>query len=213
MITVRSGNDGRMASRTRSDLTRGERTERAFDLFSRGYSNADVARKLRVHRNTAANYRVLYEEKLKQAKLDNPAFLQDILGNTLRLVGELEQIQREAWRNHEKAKRKTTVECPHCEKIVFHEDSDPVLRDRILNTLLKAQSERAKLMGVIGVKAEFMALVAQVKAVQDKLLTFMATELCEADREKLDRYLSGSEMSAYMGSSGAIEAESWEEAS
>lgn len=186
-------------------MTRSQRIERACELYSRGYNPTDVARELRIARNTARSYRDIYSQRLKEQKEANPHFLQDLVGNTLAMLEELEQVRRESWRDHDMAK--VGVECPRCEE--HFEIASLSTRNNIMATILKAQSERAKLFGTMGVKQEFFAMVAGVKAVQDALLVFMARELCPNDRAKLDEYLGTPEIQAYMGGGqlDAIEAQ------
>jgi tRNA G26 N,N-dimethylase Trm1 len=180
-------------------------------LFQRGFSDTDVSRKLKVARNTAKAYRTIYERKITEEARANPRLLQDVLGNTIRMLGEYEHIRKAAWKEYAKADRKVEMECPHCEEVVQIIYPDPELRNKLLNTAMKAQSERAKLYGTMGVKADALAAIAAVKHVQDALIKFMTEMLCDADRAKLITYLTSPEMAPYMGAAGTIDVESWED--
>lgn len=193
-------------------LTRSQRIERACELFSRGYSDSDVARDLPVARNTARAYRAIYEERLKDRTAENPRFLHDIIGNTNRQLEELEQVRNALWKDFEQARSGIEIECENCEEVMIVPIASMTTRNSIMANIIKAQDQRAKLYGVIGVKAEFYSMVAGVKAVQDALLAFMSAELCAEDREKLARYLDTPEIAQYLNTSpAAISAESWEE--
>lgn len=193
-------------------MTRSQRIERACLLFSRGYTDSDVARDLPVSRNTAHAYRVIYEARLKEHVNENPRFLHDIIGNTRRQIEELEEVRRAMWRDYEDAKTGIEIECENCEEVMVIPIASMTTRNSIMANIIKAQDQRAKLYGVLGVKAEFFAMVAGVKALQDALLAFMSAELCPEDRVKLERYLDTPEISQYLNTpTAAITASSWED--
>jgi hypothetical protein len=142
----------------------------AFEMFLKGRTVTEVADAVGVAPDTASRYKAEYEQRWQEYARANPSFLRDILANTIRSLEELDTVRRSAWDRYE-----NTV-------------SDSI-RAQMLNTVLKAQEQRAKLLGVLGVKAEFLALVNNVQIVQNKLLDFMSRELCAADRAKLERFM------------------------
>lgn len=158
--------------RSNSDLSLSERRERAFTLFSRGWTNAKIARDLHVDADTVGRYRQDYEDRMAEVLHNDPAFLRDIASNTIRMLEENEQVRREAWERYESATSDTN-------------------RVQYLNTIVKAQEQRSKLLGVLGVKHEFLLHVQNVQRVQEQLISFMRAELCASDRDKLQTYLEG----------------------
>jgi transposase-like protein len=156
--------------RTASSLRLGARRARANDLFIKGYSNAEVARDIGVGADTVARYRKSYDESIGEQARANPAMLRDVIANTMRALQELEKVRESAWSDYERA-------------------TSPAIKAQFLNVVLKAQDQRAKLFGLFGVKAEYFLHVAQVRDQQDKLITFMTSHLCPADRIKLEEFL------------------------
>lgn len=176
--------------RSNSDLTLSERRERAFQLYLKGYTVADVARDLEVAPNTASRYKSEYEEELEQQTKSNPALLQDVLKNTFRSLEELDQLRKEAWQRYERATTDGT-------------------RTKYMRIILASQDQRAKLFGLMGVKQQYMVFVNNVHAVQQKLMQFMREELCDRDRRKLEAYMT-EELSEFMGEGQVIDAEAIE---
>jgi hypothetical protein len=157
--------------RTSSPLGLSARRERARELFSRGFTNADVAREILVSPETAARYRVTYEDELKETAKANPNMLRDILGNTVRTLRELDQVRAAAWQNYEASQTDAA-------KATF------------LNTALKASDQRAKLLQLFGVKAEYMSQVAVIQRNQEALIKFLAEgEWCDHDRMSVVSFL------------------------
>ncbi len=182
--------------KTKSKLTLSERREAAFRLFLRGFTNAQVARQLGVTDDTVTNYRRIYEDRIAAEAAHNPALLRDVLANTIRAMEELEEVRREAW-----ASLNAEHSCEECNCHLMSHQS----RNQYLSTLLKAQEQRGKLFGLFGVKQEFAVMVFNVKAAQDKILEFLARNLCPTDRSAFQRFLDGPEMQAYANSAGPIE--------
>lgn len=184
-----------MRGKSSSPLNRSERLQRAYELFAKGFSTADVARRLKVHPDTAATYRVKYEERIQNQVAEHPDLLSDVLGNTLRILEEVDLIKKDAWKQLSKKRIHYCDECgdpcgceegpPHSAVTGYH------------NTLLKAQDQRMKVLGLLGVKQEYFIRVQEIEALQRKLLDFMASNLCMADRERLEGFL-GSELPALM---------------
>lgn len=148
----------------------GQRRETAGQFFSKGYTNAEVAREMGIHPDTVTRYRRWYDDKLAEQVRANPHMLRDVLGNTLRSLEELDRVRAEAWKNYEATQL-------------------PSIKKDFLKISLAAQSERAKLFGLMGVKQDTMIYINGIKELQDKLLDFMQKELCPADRTKLEEYL------------------------
>lgn len=170
-----------------SELSLSERRERAFELYLRGYTVADVARDLQVSPNTAGRYKREYEAELEEQTQSNPALLQDVLKNTFRSLEELDQVRKEAWQHYERA----------------HSD---VNRTKYMRIIINCQDQRAKLFGLMGVKQQYMVFVNNVHTVQQKIMQFMREELCDRDREKLEAYLT-EELSEFMDSGPVLDAE------
>lgn len=184
-------------AKSKSKLSLSERRELAFQLFARGYTNRDVASRLRVSEDTAGSYRKHYEERIHAQAAANPAFLRDVLSNTVRSLTELDAIRADAWQHLEPRSVKfECTECGHREKVKI-EVSDQT-RAQYHNVLLKAQDQRSKLFGVLGVKQEVLVAVAQIIQVRDKMIEWMGRNLCAEDREALASFLEG-ELGAYMG--------------
>lgn len=194
--------------RTKSRKPREERLQDAFECFAKGMNDTAAARIVGVTRQTAAVYRGLYEKGLHARAQTNPRFLQEIVANTFRALEELDLVRADAWKQLEPRKVKRTIECPNCEHEWKETELYPVSdqsRAQYHNVLLKAQSERAKLLGLLGVKHEMFVAIMQVKFVQDKLLEFMSRSLCAECREALEGFLMLPELVDYMGTGNVLD--------
>lgn len=148
----------------------GQRREAAWELFKRGYTNAEVAREMGIHPDTVTRYRRLFEATLAAETAANPGLLRDVLGNTLRSLEELDAIRTMAHKD-------------------YQESTSATARKGFLDIMVRAQSERAKLFGLMGVKQDTLVYINGVKEMQDKLMDFLQRELCSADRRKIERFL------------------------
>lgn len=175
---------------TRSTLSLHERRRVAFEMFTQGYTNRQVADRLSIHPGTAKMYREEWEASIQQEAVDNPELLRDVITNTTRQLAELDLVRQRAWQEYETASSRQAAHCPTCAETVYVDVSSPTTRNQLLNTITKAQELRAKLLGLFGVKAEFMLHVQSVRAIQEKLIGFMRNELCAEDKEKLERLLT-----------------------
>lgn len=165
-----------------------ERKTRAFEMFAEGRSNRDVCRALRVTDDTAGRYRKEYESHLRDLARSQPELLQDALLNTLRNLEELELIRKRAWRDYNRA------ETNHS-------------KAQFLKILLSAQEQRARLFGVLGIKADYAARVESIMYIADRLMDFMGRELCDHDRAKLEHFLTHGEMARYVPDTEPLDAE------
>lgn len=178
--------------KTKSTMSLKQRREKAFDLFLKGYSDLEVAQRLKVTRQTVNNYRRRYEETIHDEARSNPTLLREVVANTMRSLHELERVRSEAWKSMEDRTVEAEFTCTECGEVNVVRHSEPVSdqsRTQFLNVLLKAQDQRAKLFGVIGVKADMLVAVAQVKIIQEKIIRFIQTELDAASRERLEAFL------------------------
>lgn len=180
------------STKTKSKLGLSQRRERAFECFAKGWTNTDVARDLNVHMDTVASYREKYEERIHAQAASNPNFLKDVVSNTIRSLEELDRIRADAWKHLEPRKHRVEHECPECEhtwrETTYFDVSDQT-RAQYHNVLLKAQDQRAKLFGVLGIKQEVFVAIMQVKIVQDRILEWMSTNLEGDVREALAEFL------------------------
>lgn len=184
-----------------SKLSLSKRRERAFILFARGYTNSDVAKDITVAPDTVAKYRKLYESRIHAQAAANPNFLREVVENTVRTLEELDQIRADAWAHMKSRKEVRHHTCPHCEEEFVERETIEIsdsTRAQYQRILLSAQDQRAKLMGLLGIKHEVVVSIMQVKVVQDKLLEFMGGSLCAADRIKLENFLTQPELMEYM---------------
>jgi hypothetical protein len=164
--------------KTKSKYNRTERKQRAFRYFLRGYTKADVAKNLKVSWDTADRYHKEWKQRAEEAAESNPAFLKDILVNTMQTLEELDEVRRETWHQYEE-----------CET---HN-----LRQGYLSLMIKAQDQRARLLQLFGVKQEYFAHVQSVQLVQAKLIEFMRRHLCETDRTKMEQFFTN-ELATYI---------------
>lgn len=193
--------------RTSSPYTLGQRKRLAASMFTKGYSAAEVAERLGIHPGTAAQYRQEFEDSLGDAAAANPGLLKDVLRNTVQALNELDQVRKHAWEEYEAAQHDVTAVCPVCEHhFVAERASSTVTRNQLLKTITAAQDQRAKLLGLFGVKADFLHHVNAIRLVQEKLLNFMRQELCEEDKQKLEALLTGPELGPHVGVSQAMPA-------
>lgn len=201
--------------KSNSNLGLSQRRARAFEFFALGYTNRSVALELNVHVDTVAKYRAKYEERIHAQAAANPNFLKDVLTNTVRSLEELDRIREDAWKQLQRKKvLKTEHTCPECETVFIEKERIEIsdqTRAQYHNVLLKAQDQRSKLFGVIGLKQEVLIAVMQIKVVQDKVLEWMSNNLEGDTREALATFLESPELKAYTGGPvGAIDAESVE---
>lgn len=189
--------------KTKSKLTLRQRREESFKLFAKGWSDVDVAKKLKVSRETASNYRKRYEAQLSEAAKGNPQFLRDVLTNTHRALSELDMIRADAWdRLDAKRSEYLDIECPECGETHRLKVQLPVsdqARVQYQNVLLKAQDQRAKILNVLGVKQEFFIHVQNVNIVQAEILKWLQQNLPADLRESLADFISG-DLAPYMDS-------------
>lgn len=172
--------------RTASSMSLSERREEAASLFRKGFTNADVARRLKVSPDTAASYRKWYEQRHQQEIADNPHFLNEVLSNTLKNLQEIDEVRKEAWRQYHKAEARQ-------------------IKLQALNTVRACQQDRARIYGLLGVDQATSAMYANIKFVQDKILQFLNEAICDDDRGKLARMLATPEFQKYFGASGNVE--------
>lgn len=179
----------RGGSKSRSPYTRGERREKAFKYIAKGYTNVEIADKLKVHVDTVTRYRKAYVDQVQAEAAANPTLLNEVVANTIRTMHELDIIRKEAWEAHDRS-RSVTGECEHCgEETSFWVGIKGETKAQMLRILLQANEQKAKLFQLFGVKAEFMAHVNQVAQLQNRLMVFMRDQLCEDDRRKLEEFL------------------------
>lgn len=157
-------------STTRSPLRVAARRERAAELFARGWSDIEVARELGVDKTTAIRYRKRYEAELEERVAERPDLLRNVVENTFRAIAELDQVRAAAWADYERS-------------------NTAAAKSSFLKVALACQVERAKLFGLMGVKQEFAHHVQRVRDLQDKLIEFMQTRLCDVDRQSLLEFL------------------------
>lgn len=199
--------------KSRSKHSRSERIEIASEYFRRGYGPTEVARKLKISRNTAARYKEIYEERLEARAAKNAHQFNNHPLNAQRMLDELEEARRLAFDEFKKADRKAMVTCEHCEEEMIIAVPDPDVKAKFLALILRAQQDRSKLFGALGVKADVLAAISAVKFVQEQMLKWMTDNLCVADREKLMAFLMSPEMAPYMGKQDSlpiIDGDSWE---
>lgn len=165
--------------RTRSGATLSQRRREAFEMYTKGYSPGEVAEELSVSYNTACRYRDKYEDRIREQAVANPNLLNEYLNNTVRALEELDMIRRRAWDRYDMA-------------------ATDQQRATFLNIALKAQSDRAKLFNLFGVKQDYFMHVQNVHNFQQKIYSFMSKELCPNCRTKLENYITG-ELTEYVG--------------
>jgi hypothetical protein len=187
---------------SKSKLGLSERREKAFELFAKGYTNVDVAKRLRINKDTAGKYRTLYDKRIHAQAAANPGFLRDVLANTIRALEELDQIRADAHQQiSDKRTIKRTIECEHCGEESELRLDWPIgddARTKYLNVLLKAQDQRSKILGVLGVKSEVIAAMMQIKVVQDAILRWLVENVKGELRDSLDDFLTTT-LSEYLG--------------
>jgi hypothetical protein len=157
--------------RQRRRLGIGQRKELAYELFARGYSNREVARECAVTPDTAGRYRKQWQEGVKAEAAANPGLLRDVLKNTVESLESLSRVRAQAWMQYERSGVSDSV------KATF------------LNTVLKAEHERANILGLMGVKSDTAALFARIRQQQEQLISFMRDHLCDDDRRLLENYV------------------------
>lgn len=199
--------------KTKSPYGLSERRQRAYELYGRGRMPAEVARRLDVSLKTACRYRDEFEDSVRDEVRNNPSMMSEFLENTIRMLRENNMIRAEAWDQYELASSDRVYPCPEedCDGHVTVPSASHQTLNQYLNTITKAQDQRAKLLGLFGVKHEFFLHVQNVRIVQEALVTFLRDELCTADRAKVERFLTtGAVAEAFQATQGlpAIDVES-----
>jgi predicted transcriptional regulator len=83
--------------KTKSSLSYSERKETAFDLFTRHWTNADIARHLEVTPETISSYKKEWEKLSEEAVWNDPNYLNKILEHTRGRIDELEKVISRTW--------------------------------------------------------------------------------------------------------------------
>jgi len=148
-----------------------QRKEQAAIYFRRGWTNAEVARSLGVGADTVARYRAEYEEQLRNEAASQPGLLRDVIKNAVESIRALDDLRAEAWDSATK------------------EGLNEATKATFLGIALKAERQRADVLGLLGVKSDTTALYARIKAQQERLIEFMTNHLCEDDRRMLESFL------------------------
>ncbi len=187
--------------RTRSSLNRSQRIEEAHKLFARGFSNADVARELKISADTATTYRRLYEEGLTKQAASNPQIFSEVLRNTQRALIELDQVRSDAWAQIRKLREYSVgTECPECGFAFTAALEIPINdsnRTKYHKIILAAQHERAQLHQLLTNRTEVLIKHENTRIVQEKILAWLGSNLALSDREKLALFIE-TELSEYM---------------
>lgn len=186
--------------KTKSTKTLGERREAAYRLFRRGYTDVEVARKVKVTRQTAANYRKLYEAELGELVLSNPDLLRDALKNTFRNLGEIDEVRENAWKQLDRKEAVIEFHCDECgndgEVVVLEPPGDDA-RTKYLGVILKSTEMRAKVLGTLGIKTEVLAAIADLRQTQDAVLRWLSENLDGDQRMALAEFLEGPQLAGY----------------
>lgn len=184
--------------RTRSSLNRSERIERAYELFARGYTNADVARELRVSPDTVTSYRRLYEEKLRNTAESNPNLFNEVLLNTQRQIVELDQVRKDAWAQI-RQNRRVSFTCENCGEDGFIDiPISDANRSKFHKTILTAQQMRAQLHQLLNNRTEVLIRHENTQIAQRKILAWMKDHLPLEMREQLAMFIE-TELTPLMG--------------
>lgn len=171
-----------------SPYDRSERKRIARKMYLRGASVSEVSRKLKVTWITAQKYRDALQDELTSTIHNNPELVQDILTNTYKLLEELDQIRSESWKQYSK------------------KDVPVMVKNQLLNTMLKAQDQRGKLLQVMGLKQEMLIHLQMVRGLQERIIEFMSRELCHEDRDKMEAFLRDN-YSGYINDADIVEGE------
>jgi hypothetical protein len=154
--------------------------------------------------DTAGAYRKSYNERIHAQAAANPNFLAEALDRTMQSLSELDLIRADAWKHLEDRTVRGEFQCPECEHEWTTKVKVPVpdqTRAQYHNVLLKAQDQRSKLFGVLGIKQEMLAGVMQIQYVQGRIIEWLAQNLEGDTKEALAQFLE-SELGDYMGTPG-----------
>lgn len=174
---------------TSSSLALDQRRELAYDSFSKGLSTSDVAELVEVTYDTAARYKKEWKDSIATEARENPAMLGQVIENTIQALHENDLVRKHAWADYAVASEGRVAECPECEMEIVIPSAPNSVKNQFLKTILTAQEQRSKLYGLFGVKAEFFAMVQQVRTLQEKLLEFMRRSLCADCRRKMVEFM------------------------
>lgn len=156
-------------------------------MFAKGYRNIDVARTLAVSRDTARRYRDKYESHIQSEVSENPRILTDVLGNTIRVVEEIDLVRKDAWDRLDADKRKRRHRCSECGCEYHLQVNEATALHKVI---MDAADKRMRLFGLLGVKQEYFLHVQRIQLLQTKIIEFLQTELCDTDRQKFERFLT-----------------------
>ncbi len=185
---------------TKSKLSLKERRERAFDLIGRGYKDVDIAADIGVSRQTAASYRRTYEDDLVRRAAEQPDVVGNAVANIFRLLAELDDVRTMAHKKLARRKKKVSITCDSClheMEFTYQEPPNDQATVQYQNVLLKAADQRAKVLGLMGVKQEVFVEIQNVNIVQQRLIGWLQTYLPQEWRVKLADFME-SELSEYI---------------
>jgi len=148
-----------------------QRKEQAGIYFRRGWTNAEVARSLGVTPETVKRYKDEYDEQIRNEAATNPGLMRDVIKNAVEALRAIDDLRAEAWNS------------------AMAEGVLPAVKATFLGIALKAERQRADILGLLGVKSDTTALYARIKSQQERLIDFMSNHLCEDDRRMLESFL------------------------
>jgi hypothetical protein len=170
-----------VAGRTGSPYSLGERKQKAFRRFNRGQGPSDVYKKLGVSYDTACRYYREWKKHAGEAARQDPDFLRDILGNTWQAIAQIDEVRRVAWAQ------------------ISKKGTNPQTKQSLLNTILKAEEQRNKILSVLGIRQEVFVYLQNFQKFQQLLIGFLKKELCDVDKEKLIEFLQSEEVRPFIG--------------
>lgn len=146
------------------------RRNKAYRLFLRGFSVAEIAEKVGVIEDTVRSYLKHYQQKLGDKIASNPDYLDRVIEHTFVELERLSDREKEAWERLELAQR----------------SSD---QTNLMNLIQRIGEQRAKILRLMDMRVEIVGKVERATQLQEALITYVQTCMCDECRGRLETYL------------------------
>ena len=160
-------------------LDRAEKVEQVGLLYLKGYRVSEIAELEGVSRPTVNSYIEQYKDWINRQVDDDPYFLERVQHNTLKALGEMDEISKEAWETVEIATREGMVSA----------------RTQAIKLCLDISTKKAQLNQLLGgnnkADAEYIARMQRAETVNQMVSSSIRDVIagCESCRDKLSPML------------------------
>lgn len=146
------------------------RRNKAYRLFLRGFSTSEIAEKVKVTEDTVRSYLKHYQDKLGDRIASNPDYLDRVIEHTFVELERLSDREKEAWERLENATRASD-------------------QTNLMNLIQRIGEQRAKILRLMDMRVEVVGRVERATKLQEALITYVQTCMCDECRRKLEEFL------------------------